>query len=121
MADDNKNPAGDTERTSILPQTGAQAADQTGVLPTHVSQAETAQMPPSPSRQPAMRLLARPWSPSRDLLPTTYRVTRPWQLAPRRSSLHRRKPRGASARPSPERQLPSSPSASARASLPMPP
>ena len=46
MADDNKNPAGDTERTSILPQTGAQAADQTEVLPTHVSQAETAQMPP---------------------------------------------------------------------------
>lgn len=50
MADDNKNPAGDTERTSILPQTGAQAADQTEVLPTHVSQAETAQMPP---RHPA--------------------------------------------------------------------
>ena len=46
MADDNKNPAGDTERTSILPQTGAQAADQTEVLPTHVSQAETAQMRP---------------------------------------------------------------------------
>ena len=46
MADDNKNPAGDTERTSILPQTGAQAAEQTEVLPTHVSQAETAQMPP---------------------------------------------------------------------------
>ena len=42
-----------------------------------------------------MRLLARPWSPSRDLLTTTYRVTRPWQLAPRRSSLHRRKPRAA--------------------------
>lgn len=76
---------------------------------------------PSPRRTPTMRLLARPWSPSRDLPPTTYRVTRPWQLAPRRSSLHRRKPRGASARPSPERQLPSSPSASARASLPMPP
>ena len=26
MADDNKNLAGDTERTSILPQSGAQAA-----------------------------------------------------------------------------------------------
>ncbi len=46
MADDNKNPAGDTERTSILPQSEAQAAEQTEVLPTHVAQAETAQMPP---------------------------------------------------------------------------
>lgn len=46
MADDNKNLAGDTERTSILPQSEAQSADQTEVLPTHVSQAETAQMPP---------------------------------------------------------------------------
>ena len=46
MADDNKNPAGDTERTSILPQSGAHSAEQTEVLPTHVSQAETAQMPP---------------------------------------------------------------------------
>lgn len=46
MADDNKNQAGDTERTSILPQSEAQSADQTEVLPTHVSQAETAQMPP---------------------------------------------------------------------------
>lgn len=46
MADDNKNPAGDTERTSILPQSEAQATEQTEVLPTHVAQAETAQMPP---------------------------------------------------------------------------
>ena len=46
MADDNKNPAGDTERTSILPQSEAQAAEQTEVLPTHATQAETAQMPP---------------------------------------------------------------------------
>lgn len=46
MADDNKNPAGDTERTSILPQSEAQAAEQTEVLPAHVAQAETAQMPP---------------------------------------------------------------------------
>ena len=46
MADDNKNLAGDTERTSILPQSEAQAAEQTEVLPTHASQAETAQMPP---------------------------------------------------------------------------
>ena len=46
MADDNKNPAGDTERTSILPQSEAQATEQTEVLPTHVAQAETARMPP---------------------------------------------------------------------------
>ena len=46
MVDDNKNPAGDTERTSILPQSEAQATEQTEVLPTHVAQAETAQMPP---------------------------------------------------------------------------
>ena len=46
MADDNKNLAGDTERTSILPQSEPQVADQTEVLPTHVAQAETAQMPP---------------------------------------------------------------------------
>ena len=46
MSDDNKNPAGDTERTSILPQSEAQATEQTEVLPTHVAQAETAQMPP---------------------------------------------------------------------------
>ena len=46
MADDNKNLAGDTERTSILPQSGGHAAEQTEVLPTHVSQAQTAQLPP---------------------------------------------------------------------------
>ena len=46
MTDDNKNLAGDTERTSILPQSEPQASDRTEVLPTHVSQAETAQLPP---------------------------------------------------------------------------
>ena len=46
MADDNKNLAGDTERTSILPQSEPQASDQTEVLPTHASQAQTAQLPP---------------------------------------------------------------------------
>ena len=46
MSEDNKNVAGDSERTSILPQSELQAADQTEVLPTHVAQAETAQMPP---------------------------------------------------------------------------
>ena len=46
MADDNKNLASDTERTSILPQSEPQVAEQTEVLPTHESQAETVQMPP---------------------------------------------------------------------------
>ena len=46
MSEDNKNVAGDSERTSILPQSELEAADQTEVLPTHVAQAETAQMPP---------------------------------------------------------------------------
>ena len=46
MADDNKNLSGDTERTSILPQSEPQVAEQTEVLPTHASQAETAQMLP---------------------------------------------------------------------------
>ena len=46
MADDNKNLAGEGERTSILPQSEPQVAEQTEVLPTRASQAETAQMPP---------------------------------------------------------------------------
>lgn len=46
MADDNKNLAGEGERTSILPQSEPQASDRTEVLPTHVSQAQTAQLPP---------------------------------------------------------------------------
>ena len=46
MADDNKNLAGEGERTSILPQSEPQASDQTEVLPAHVAQTETAQMPP---------------------------------------------------------------------------
>ena len=46
MADDNKNLAGEGERTSILPQSEPQVAEQTEVLPTHASQAETAQLPP---------------------------------------------------------------------------
>ena len=45
MADDNKNLAGDTERTSILPQSEPQVADQTEVLPTGASQAQTVQLP----------------------------------------------------------------------------
>ena len=51
MADDNKNLSGDTERTSILPQSEPQVAEQTEVLPTHASQAETAQMPPVAQEQ----------------------------------------------------------------------
>ena len=46
MADDNKNLAGDTERTSILPQSEPQVADQTEVLPPGASQAQTVQLPP---------------------------------------------------------------------------
>ena len=46
MADDNKNLSSDTERTSILPQSEPQVAEQTEVLPTHASQVETTQMPP---------------------------------------------------------------------------
>ena len=53
MADDNKNLEGDTERTSILPQSGGHAADRTEVLPTHVAQAETAQMPPVAQKEGA--------------------------------------------------------------------
>ena len=51
MTDDNKNLSGDTERTSILPQSEPQVAEQTEVLPTHASQAETAQMPPVAQEQ----------------------------------------------------------------------
>ena len=51
MADDNKNLASDTERTSILPQSEPQVAEQTEVLPTHASQAETVQMPPVAQEQ----------------------------------------------------------------------
>lgn len=46
MSKDNKNRAGDSERTSILPQSGTQNAERTEVLPTHASEVETAQMPP---------------------------------------------------------------------------
>ena len=45
MADDNKNLAGETERTSILPQSVAQSSEQTEVLPTRTPQTKTTQMP----------------------------------------------------------------------------
>lgn len=51
MADDNKNLAGEGERTSILPQSEPQVAEQTEVLPIHASQAETSQMPPVAQEQ----------------------------------------------------------------------
>ena len=60
MADDNKNPAGDTERTSILPQSELEAADQTEVLPTHASEAETAQMPPITQQESAHAFAGTP-------------------------------------------------------------
>ena len=53
MADDNKNLAGEGERTSILPQSEPQVAEQTEVLPTHMSQAETSQMPPVTQQESA--------------------------------------------------------------------
>ena len=46
MTDERKNQAGESERTSILPQSELQAADQTEVLPIHASEAETALLPP---------------------------------------------------------------------------
>ena len=76
---------------------------------------------PSHSRRGLARSLARPWSLSRGLLPTIRRVTRPWLRAPRQGRLHRRRPRGASARPSPAPQPRCCPSASARASSRMQP
>ena len=60
MADDNKNLAGDTERTSILPQSELEAADQTEVLPTHASEAETAQMPPITQQESAHAFAGTP-------------------------------------------------------------
>lgn len=60
MADDNKNPAGEGERTSILPQSEAQVTDQTEVLPTHVAQAETAQMPPVTQQESAGAFVGTP-------------------------------------------------------------
>ncbi len=60
MADDNKNLASDTERTSILPQSGGHAADRTDVLPTHVAQAETAQMPPIAQQEGAGAFVGTP-------------------------------------------------------------
>ena len=63
MADDNKNLASDTERTSILPQSEPQVAEQTEVLPTHESQAETAQMPPIAQQEGAGAFADTPLEP----------------------------------------------------------
>ena len=60
MADDNKNLVGDTERTSILSRSGEQAAEQTEVLPTHVPQVETAQMPPVAQQEGAGAFVGTP-------------------------------------------------------------
>ena len=60
MADDNKNLASDTERTSILSRSGEQAAEQTEVLPTHVPQVETAQMPPITHQESANAFAGMP-------------------------------------------------------------
>ena len=60
MADDNKNLAGDAERTSILPQSEPQVAEQTEVLPIHASQAETLQMPPVTQQESAGAFVGTP-------------------------------------------------------------
>ena len=60
MADDNKNLAGNTERTSILPQSEPQASDQTEVLPTGASQAQTAQLPPVTQQEGAGAFVGTP-------------------------------------------------------------
>ena len=60
MADDNKNLAGEGERTSILPQAVPQVTDQTEVLPTHMSQAETSQMPPVTQQESAGAFVGAP-------------------------------------------------------------
>ena len=60
MADDNKNLAGEGERTSILPQAEQQVTDQTEVLPTHMSQAETSQMPPVTQQESAGAFVGTP-------------------------------------------------------------
>ena len=60
MADDNKNLAGEGERTSILPQAEPQVTDQTEVLPTHMSQAETSQMPPVTQQESAGAFVGTP-------------------------------------------------------------
>ena len=60
MSEDNKNVVGDSERTSILPQSELEAADQTEVLPTHASEAETAQMPPITQQESAHAFAGTP-------------------------------------------------------------
>ncbi len=60
MSDVNKNLVGDTERTSILSRSGEQAAEQTEVLPTHVPQVETAQMPPITQQESAHAFAGTP-------------------------------------------------------------
>ena len=60
MSDVNKNLVGDTERTSILSRSGEQAAEQTEVLPTHVPQVETVQMPPITHQESANAFAGMP-------------------------------------------------------------
>ena len=60
MADDNKNLAGEGERTSILPQAEPQVTDQTEVLPTHATQAQTAQLPPVTQQESAGAFVGTP-------------------------------------------------------------
>ena len=112
MADDNKNLAGKGERTSILPQSEPQVAEQTEVLPTHASQAETAQMPPVAQQEGAGAFAGMP-------LESVAGASSDDQAGDEAvaGSLHRRNPRGASAPPLQEPPRQSSPLVSVRASL----
>lgn len=60
MSEDNKNVAGDSERTSILPQSGTQNAERTEVLPAHAPETETAQMPPVAQEETGNALAGTP-------------------------------------------------------------
>ena len=121
MVDDNKNLAGEGERTSILPQSEPQVAEQTEVLPTHASQAETAQMPPVAQEQTSNAFAGTPLESVAGASADDQGGDEAVAASAATGEPHRRRPRGASARPSPAPQQQCCPSASARASSRMRP
>lgn len=121
MADDNKNLASDTERTSILPQSEPQVAEQTEVLPTHESQAETAQMPPVAQQEGAGAFAGTPLESVAEASADDQAGDEAVAASAATGSLHRRNPRGASAPPLQELPRQSSPSVLVRASSRMRP
>ena len=64
MADDKKNTTGDTERTSILPESAAQLTEPTQVLPAHDAVGETEQMPHVAQRDGADAIAGTPIDPA---------------------------------------------------------